>query len=157
MVLSMNMKQETIPIEYTGPRKSNLIVRVPANETHSREHWTLDKTRSLQYTIQCIKNGYLRFFNYDGGAEAKNLAGISTSLLDDFLALTEEKTISPATGTENYVIRKQASKSDDFAHAVNMGLMALWEVNGAYPLFATQSDPMYNASLQDDMYGDYSF
>ena len=149
--------RSTIPIEYTGPRKSNLIVRVPANETHSREHWTLDKTRSLQYTIQCIKNGYLRFFSYDGGAEAKNLAGISTSLLDDFLALTEEKTVSPATGAENYVIRKQASKSDDFAHAVNMGLMALWEVNGAYPLFATQSDPAYNYSLQEDMYGDYNF
>lgn len=149
--------RSTIPIEYTGAHKSNLIVRVPACATHRREHWTLDRTRSLQYTIQCIKNGYLRFFNYDGGAEAKNLAGISTSLLDDFLALTEEKTVSPATGSENYVIRKQASKSDDFAHAINMGLMALWELTGTYPMFASNSQQAYNMSLQDDLYGDYSF
>lgn len=144
----------TIPIEYVGPRRTNLLVRVPASDTHRREHWTLDKTRSLQYIIHCIKIGYLRFFNYDGGAQAKNLAGISTSLLDDFLALTEEKIVSTVSGSENYIIRKQANKSDDFAHAVNMGLCALWELTGTWPNFSmTQPGP----SIQEEFYGEMNF
>lgn len=134
------MHQAGVPLNrimgiiYTGPSKQAVIRHIPATAQHPRDHYSLDKSRSLLYTIQMLKTGKLRFFEYDGGSGSKNAAGMSTSLMDDFLALYDEKMTSSGSGF-SYTIRRVPSKADDFAQTINFGCAALWHVTGHYPKF----------------------
>lgn len=121
-------------LEYTGPSRQAVIRHIPPTPQHPRSHYTVDKSRALLYTIQMIKNGQIRFFEYDGGSTAKNAAGMSTSLMDDFLSLVEEKMTSSGAG-DRYIIRRIPNKADDFAQTINFGCAALWHVSGRYPRF----------------------
>lgn len=122
----------SIPIQMVGSAKWNLIMEVPPTDNHSRRHFRADKTRSLLYTIGALKQGKLRFFTYDGGKSEKGV-----SLMDDFLALVEEKT-DGRSGGDSYIIHRNPLVPDDFAQAVNMGCLALWNDTHAWPNFAFQ-------------------
>jgi hypothetical protein len=118
-----------IPIQYVRAASRNLFRFMPASVLHNRDHYSLDKTRSLLYTFQAIKLGLLRFFEYD------YINDDDRGLISDFLALLEEKTESRLAGDIYSIIRNQ-SLTDDFAQAVNIGCAALWHVNNAWPNFA---------------------
>jgi len=94
-----------------------------------RPHYRLDKTTSILLTIEAIKRGLVRFFKYDNRGEK------DPGLVEDFLALTEEKV--ETGGTDRYIIRRLTAFPDDFAHAVNLGAIALWHATQRWPDLAT--------------------
>lgn len=137
-----------IPIQYVGSAKHNIINFIPACPQHPRDYYTVDKTRSLLYTIDAIKQNQLNFFRYDGslGSTEKKSAeekmSAPSSLMNDFLALVEEK-VTSASGADTYKIGRSLKASDDFAQAVNIGCVALWHLSGNWPNFAKDVPDMY--------------
>jgi len=88
--------------------------------------YSLDKSRSLVTTCQCIKYGIIRFFQYDYVDQSKK------GVMRDFLALIEEK-VDSRLGTDVYTIVRNPNASDDFAQATNIGCCALWWMVGKFP------------------------
>lgn len=121
--------ERVMPIQYVRAASSGLIKHIPATILHDRAHYRLDKTRSLLYTCQAIKTGLLRFFEWDK-KDADN-----PGLLNDFLALVEEKVESRTAG-DIYTITRNTTLTDDFAQAVNIGCAALWHTFQCWPDFA---------------------
>lgn len=107
----------------------DVMVFKPATPINHRQHYSLDKTRSLLYTCQAIKLKLIRFFKYDWESQD------SPGLISDFLALVENKTES-RLGGDIYTITRNVLLSDDFAQAVNIGCASLWHINQAWPNFA---------------------
>lgn len=118
-----------MPIQLQRAASGKLLRFVPATPLHDRNHYRLDKARSLLYTCQAIRTGLLQFFKYD--SEDKDGPG----LLKDFLALVEEKTETRLAG-DVYVIKRNEHLPDDFAQAVNLGCVAIWHTYGCWPNFA---------------------
>jgi hypothetical protein len=115
-----------IPCKYHGSASHDIMVHKEATEDHPRNWYSVDKSRSLVTTCQCIKHGLIRFFQYD------HLGADDPGLMHDFLALIEEKTQS-RLGTDAYYITSNPLVSDDFAQAVNIGACALWYMNDSWP------------------------
>lgn len=107
----------------------DLMVFKPPTPINHRQHYSLDKTRSLLYTCQAIKLKQIHFFQYDWTSQD------APGLIADFLALVENKTES-RLGGDIYTITRNTLLSDDFAQAVNLGSAALWHINDAWPNFA---------------------
>jgi hypothetical protein len=107
----------------------DIMVFKPATALNHRQHYSLDKTRSLLYTCQAIKLKQIKFFKYDWVSQD------SPGLISDFLALVENKAES-RLGGDIYTITRNTLLSDDFAQAVNLGCAAIWHINQAWPNFA---------------------
>lgn len=119
-----------ISIQYLGPGLGGVMTPHLPTATRPLPYWTVDKTRSLQYTCYALKFNILRFFKYDHkGVE-------EPGLLHDFLALIENK-ISTSRSNDRYTIQKSKTAPDDFAQAVNVGCCAIWDKSGAWPTFAS--------------------
>ena len=115
-----------LAVAYVGPAKSGLINFKPANEFHPRNHYTMDRNRALNYCCQFIKSHVVRFFQYDHrGSE-------DIGLLHDFLNLIEDKAES-GSGRDHYRILRDPAGPDDFAQAVTMGTMMLFQMHGRWP------------------------
>jgi len=122
-----------LPVAYTGPAKGGLIHFKPATNVHPRAHHQMDRNRALNYCCQFIKSGIIRFFQYDyAGSE-------DVGLLHDFLNLIEDKT-STGTGKDKYKILRDPAGPDDFAQAVTMGSMMLFELAKRWPNLADYED-----------------
>ena len=122
-----------LPVAYTGPAKGGLILFKPATDDHPRNHYTMDRNRALSYTCQFIKSNVIRFFQYDyRGSE-------DVGLLHDFLNLIEDKSAS-GSGRDSYKILRDPSGPDDFAQAVTMGTMMLFQMQGQWPDLAAYED-----------------
>jgi len=128
MPLARNM-----PIQYTGSSRQDLLVPIPASETNHRAHWRLDKTRALHYTIAAIRLGRIRFFQHD------RVDNDNIGLVEDFLQLVEHRTKLEIAGGDMYRIQSNGRGPDDFAQAVNIGVMATWYHNDAWPNFAQEA------------------
>lgn len=107
----------------------DLMVYKPPTPINHRQHYSLDKTRSLLYTCQAIKMKQIRFFQYDWASHD------APGLIADFLSLVENKAES-RLGGDIYTITRNTLLSDDFAQAVNIGAAGLWHVTQAWPNFA---------------------
>jgi hypothetical protein len=107
----------------------DVMVFKPSTVLNHRQHYSLDKTRSLLYTCQAIKLKQVKFFKYDWVSQD------SPGLISDFLALVENKAES-RLGGDIYTITRNTLLSDDFAQAVNLGCAAIWHINQAWPNFA---------------------
>jgi len=107
----------------------DLMVYKPPTPINHRQHYSLDKTRSLLYTCQAIKLKQIRFFQYDWASHD------APGLVADFLSLVENKAES-RLGGDIYTITRNTLLSDDFAQAVNIGAASLWHVAQAWPNFA---------------------
>jgi len=122
-----------LPIAYTGAAKSGIITFKPATENHPRNHYTMDRNRALSYACQFIQSGVIRFFKYDyHGSE-------DVGLLHDFLNLIEDKKES-AVGRDSYKILRDPAGPDDFAQAVTMGTMMLFQMRGQWPDLSAYED-----------------
>lgn len=115
-------------ISYIGPAKHSLIQYIKPTLHQQREHHRLDKPRSLLTTIGAIRLGQIRFFQYDYVSDDE------AGLLRDFLALIQEK-VEARTAGDMYLIQRAEGFSDDFAHAVNLGAICLWQSHNAWPDF----------------------
>ncbi len=122
-----------LPIAYTGPAKGGIIIYKPATATHPRAHYTMDRNRAINYCCQFIKSNVIRFFEYDyKGSE-------DVGLLHDFLNLIEDKSGS-GSGRDSYKILRDPAGPDDFAQAVTMGTMMLFQMRGRWPDLAAYED-----------------
>lgn len=117
-----------MPIQYVRTASKGLVNFVKATQLHPRDHYRIDKARSILYTCQAIKLGMIRTFKYDFKNEDDR------GLLSDFLALVENKVESRMAG-DIYTITKNPILTDDFAHSVTLGAMALWHATGTFPNF----------------------
>ena len=113
--------RRSIPITYVRAASGPIMRRVPYNErTQQREHYRVDKNRSLQQLALLVKFRHVRFFQYDYRGEEQQ------GLLHDFLSLVEDR-VESRTGLEiQTVIQNKKIGPDDFAQAVNMGCCALF-------------------------------
>lgn len=122
-----------LPVAYTGPAKGGLILYKPANDNHPRSHYTMDRNRAINYCCQFIKSRVIKFFQYDyKGSE-------DIGLLHDFLNLIEDKSESGA-GRDSYKILRDPAGPDDFAQAVTMGTMMLYQMHGQWPDLSAYED-----------------
>lgn len=122
-----------LPVAYVGPAKGNLIHFKPATNMHPRNHHQMDRNRALNYTCQFIKSGIIRFFQYDYAGST------DVGLLHDFINLIEDKTAS-GNGKDKYKILRDPAGPDDFAQAVTMGTMMLFQMANHWPDMASYED-----------------
>jgi len=131
-----------VPIAYTGPAKGNVLQFKPATALHPRDHFNMEKARSLSYTCQFIKSGVLRFFEYD------YISSGEAGLIHDFLYLVEDKS-ETGFGRDRYQILRDPAGPDDFAQAVNMGTMMLCHMSGQWPNLADYEDVSMGADARE--------
>jgi len=106
---------------------------VSPSEQHPRDHYRVDKSRSLLLTCASIKLKQIHFFKSD------YISDEDRGLIRDFLALTEEKVQTQAAG-EIYKIGRAEGFTDDFAQAVNLACVALWHRNRNWPNLAKMAE-----------------
>jgi hypothetical protein len=105
-----------IPVTYvhTTGQKALMYLNKPAAD-NVRSSYSLDKSRSVVYTCELIKQGYMKFPKYQ--TCETNLA--------HFMALIEES-MQTARGSDIYLIGKIDGSPDDMAHAITMGVCACY-------------------------------
>lgn len=122
-----------LSVMYVGPTKFALVNFKPANIRHPKDHFTLDRSRGLNYLCQFIKSGVIRFFQYDYNGED------DPGLLHDFMRLIEDKKDS-GSGKYSYKILRDPGGPDDFAHSVHIGTFMLYTMQGTMPNLAEYED-----------------
>ena len=133
-----------LPVQMIGAHKGDMFHWKDGTELHSRGVYLCDKPRSLGFTCQLIKSGVLRFFQYDHKGHD------DPGLLHDFLNLIEDK--SNRGGRETYRILKSTSGPDDFAQAVNLGVMAVCQISKRWHALREYEDLTISAELVDTIY-----
>lgn len=117
-----------IPISLVRAAVGPLMRHLDENpDTMQRDHYQIDKARSLQMTCQLIRLKQIRFFEYDHKGPGQ------PGLLHDFLALVEDAISARAAGDTYTIIRDEQVGPDDFAQAVNLGVCALFYMNEKWP------------------------
>lgn len=133
-----------MPISYVRSASSSLMQFIPATPSHQRDHFNLDKTRSLLYMCNAIKLGMVRTFRDD------YIDKDNPGLLRDLIALVDEK-VESAHARDIYLIRKADGFTDDFAHSINLGCCAMWHAT-EWPDFANLAGlPMAQPLDQDQI------
>jgi hypothetical protein len=108
--------QSIIPVTLVRASGSKAMMTYnPPENKNVRRSFSLDKSRSLVYTCELIKNGYIRFPKWET-VEYE---------ISDFLALSEEVLITPR-GSDIYMIGRAQNQSDDIAQAINIGACAMY-------------------------------
>ena len=115
-----------MPCMYVRSASGAPCYHVRATEQHPRNHYRLDKTRTLLLTSAMIRTKQMLFFNYDHNSDD------DPGLLHDFLALIEDKVTTSGAG-EIYRISRAHGFTDDFAQAVNIGAVSLWHRSKQWP------------------------
>ena len=114
--------QRIMNFSYVRATASHMIRYVDAVRGELRGFWSLDKARSLVLQATCLKAGQILLPEYES----------SMDVTSDLLALMEDKHEMPA-GSDIYLIRRQPKMSDDFAHALNYGCLAIWHTEQNWP------------------------
>lgn len=117
---------EVMGMTYVGTYPSGAFIKGNIDEMAGKEYFTVDRSRSLQFVFECIKQGKLKFFQYD--YESDNNPG----LLHDFLSIAAE---IGRTGVGRDVLNfiREENMSDDFAHAVNFACLGMWQTYHNWP------------------------
>jgi hypothetical protein len=115
-------RRQIMPMSYVSAWSKDVIFYHEANDRIKWPHYSLDKTRSLLLTIECIKHGFVFFPLWES----------MERFLRDFLALVEEKSDS-RRGSDVYLIRRAKGQCDDFTHALNFALLATYHSNNKFP------------------------
>jgi hypothetical protein len=97
-----------------------ILQHVPATDTNPTEYYNLDKSQVIAAVCVAIKNGNIRFPQYDS-----MLDSTGANMLEHFLAVYEESSES-VFGTEKRYIRRNPGMPDDFLHAVAFAVIVLW-------------------------------
>ena len=106
--------------------KNILYYNPPKVRGASRGYYALDKARSLVLQASCLKSGIIQLPEYESSREVTR----------DLLALTEDKHEIPG-GSDVFLIRRQPKLTDDFAHSLNFGCVAIWHTKKNWPDLAT--------------------
>ena len=145
MYQTRTLNATIVPMSYIGPMSQSLMrFNAPTVEGQTGT-WTVDKARSLTYLCQAIKQGHVRFFDYD------YVNDDNKGLLNDFAALISEIQHNAKT-SDILLIDREEGSSDDFAHAVNFGLLALWSQHSAFPKLNLSQAAASIQQLQDTVH-----
>ena len=134
-----------VPFVYRPSARAGIVVYKPPTDIHPRAYWQLDKTRAITLVCQSIRLGMIRTYQYD--YQDDDRAG----LLHDFLALIEHKTTT-SRGPELYMIQRNPSMSDDFAHAVTFAVCCLWHREHKWPNLASVAHLRLTDDLEDAVF-----
>lgn len=115
-------RKNIMPMSYVSAWSKDVIFYHEANDRIKWPHYSLDKTRSLLLTIECLKHGFVHCPEWESVER----------YLRDFLALVEEKSDSKR-GPDVYLVHRVQGQCDDFAHAMNFALMAIFHANNNFP------------------------
>jgi hypothetical protein len=97
-----------------------LLQHVPASDINPTEYYNLDKSQVVSAICLAIKNGSIRFPQYE---TMKDDSG--NNMMEHFLAVYEESAES-MFGSEKRFIRRNPGMPDDFLHAVALAVIVLW-------------------------------
>lgn len=111
------------PFTYCAASIDRDLITMSEGAEGSRTFWSLDKGRSLLLLCELIRCGYVTFAPYEG---------LMRSLMDDFLNIFEEVRDSPR-GRGIRLVHRVLRQHDDFVHAVNFAVMALYHSTGMWP------------------------
>lgn len=138
-------RQRICPVLYVRSSVGPLMKHVPPNDTTGqRDYYQVDKARSLLMNCELIRQRRQRFFEYDF------IDPDRPGLIQDYLALTEDK-IKSRSATDMYtIIRGATAGPDDFAQACNIGMCALFHVSNHWPdLAALAKIKLTEAEIQE--------
>jgi hypothetical protein len=97
-----------------------ILQHVPSTDINPTEYYNLDKSQVVSAVCLAIKNGSIRFPQYE---TMKDDSG--NNMLEHFLAVYEESSES-MFGSEKRFIRRNPGMPDDFLHAVAFAVIVLW-------------------------------
>jgi hypothetical protein len=130
-----------MPIVYVHKPTGKMIETRTQETTKNRFYYSVDKARALILMAQVLKSNGIGLPSFD----------TSYNVTSDLLALMEDK-VEKITGPDVLRIIRMPKKSDDFAHALTYGCMAIWHTKG-YPNIADRVNLMFAgsaASLEDE-------
>lgn len=131
---------KVMPMRYVGETNGMMILRAKPTPDVPRSIFNIDKSRSLQFYAQAIKNGQIRSFEKTQTLHARDL------LLDFTHLRAEEKVYVGTMKSETILVHKEAGQSDDFAHAANFASLGVWSITNTWPKL---SKPLILTSPQD--------
>lgn len=114
-----------VPISYVSAAVGPLFNWIDPTDIQ-RGFYQADKTRTLQLAINQIKAGRIRFFDYDYISED------DPGMIRDFLSLVADRRDTAGRSEKYFIVRKRGF-SDDFAQAVNIGTLAIYNRYQAWP------------------------
>jgi hypothetical protein len=122
-------ERSAIPFVYAQINSNGSVARqVPYNRKDGiPAHLQIGKTKSFNLLAEYIKNGRVRFFQYD------YVSNDEPGLLNDFTNLVEEEHLHAGIGTTYIIGRDRKGGPDDFANACNYLVAALYIRNGGFP------------------------
>lgn len=130
------------PVTYTYKPTSHLVTYLTSG---ARMSYSVDKTRSLSFTMNSIKAGALGLpmFRADDKSAPQR----------DFLAIVEQHTES-LRGADIYLLVRSPSMEDDGAHSVNIGFIAICDILNAYPAISTDNKYVLSMESYEALVGD---
>jgi hypothetical protein len=87
-----------------------------------RAYYTVDKARSLVLQATAVKAENIRLPEYNS----------SKTITHDLLSLIEDRREAPGRA-DIFLVTRNAKMTDDFAHALNFGCLAIWHTYNCYP------------------------
>lgn len=112
-----------LPFTYVAMGLNKNIVTFTKGPADARASYSLDKARSLLLLCELIKAKKVIFPEYTGRM---------ATLMNDFLAIYQEKRDNPRGGS-SVLINRIHKQHDDFVHAVNFVVMGLFHRTGKWP------------------------
>lgn len=127
---------QIMPILYVHKPTGKLVECKSEQTTKARFYYTVDKARALILATQALKAGQIGLPEYS----------TSRDVTHDLLALMEDKVSRPG-GPDILRIVRQPRSSDDFAHSMTYGCLAIWHTTD-YPNLANDVNLLF-ASAAD--------
>jgi hypothetical protein len=100
---------------------------VSVQQSGSRKSYSVDKTKSLLLTLSAVRHKQITVPRFDVNNEA--------AVQRDLLAIVEHPQ-EMNKGSSIYLLERAPGKSDDGAHALNIGYMCACTLTGNYPVFS---------------------
>ena len=138
--------EKIAPVWYVPTASQAAMRYVAATEIHPRDHYKVDKARTLHLMCEAIRQKMIKFFQMDYRSRAE------PGLLWDFLALVEDK-MDSRSGRDTYRVIRSQSMTDDFAQATNIGACTLWYMHQAWPQIANDARFKIDEELLKQMGG----
>jgi hypothetical protein len=115
--------ERIVPFVYVRASVKKMVeYKRPQEGSGERPYYSLDKARSLVLQATALKAGTVLLPEYNTSKE----------ITHDLLALMEDRHDAPS-GSDIFLIRRNPKMTDDFAHALNFGCVALWHMFQCYP------------------------
>jgi len=112
-----------MPFVYVRASVKKMVeFKKPKDGSGERPYYSLDKARSLVLQATAIKAQTVLLPEYES----------SKNITHDLLALMEDRHDSPG-GADIFLVRRNPKMTDDFAHSLNYGCVALWHAFNCYP------------------------